>query len=202
MYSLAPTFDPYALRGLGVTLSDLAAAITRMEGSCSAPGACVNNNPGNLTAYAANQPVDSRGIRIFPTYQAGYDALLAQERVNIGKGLTLDEFFGGKPGVYAGYANAAAGNNPTQYAGNVSSWLGIPRDVSLSSIFGGSNVPDLGGSTGADSGSLSPDWLGADANTPVWSQGWLSSADDGGISPLALGALGLAALGLLWAAAS
>ncbi len=190
MYSLAPS------RGFGTTLDDLASAITRQEGACSAPGVCVNNNPGNLRAYLPSQPVDSRGIRIFPSYDAGYQALIGQEQVNIGKGLTLDEFFGGKTGVYPGYAPAADSNNPSAYAGNVASWLGIPRNVTLSSIFGGSNVS---GSTGTQTGV--PDLGAGDGTTVLGSNpdDWLSVSTDAGLSPVAWGALGLGVLGLVWA---
>ena len=46
-------------------------------------------------------------------------------------GLTLTEFFGGKPGVYGGYAPASHGaNDPDIYARNVAAALGIsPDDV-------------------------------------------------------------------------
>jgi len=192
---LSSAVTPYGFAGLGVTLSDLAAAITRMEGSCSAPGVCRNNNPGNLRAYAAGQPVDSRGIRIFPDYQSGYDALLTQERVNISKGLTVDEFFGGKPGVYPGYAPAADRNNPNVYAGNVSSWLGIPRDVPLSQL--------VGGSSAAVDGQLWTVGTGAGADS-VSSEGWtadaLLPAPDESLSPLAWGAIALSVGAALWAA--
>jgi hypothetical protein len=187
----------YALSGLGTTLDDLAAAITRMEGSCSAPGVCVNNNPGNLRAYLPTQPVDSRGIRIFPDYQSGYNALLAQEQINIGKGLTLDEFFGGKQGVYPGYAPAADRNQPNVYAGNVASWLGIPRDVTLSSIFGGSNVSNVGATQG-DGGSVDSFYPGDSVDGSAVD--WLQASSDEGLSPLAWGALLLGAVGLAWAA--
>jgi len=193
----------YALSGLGTTLDDLAVAITRMEGSCSSPGVCVNNNPGNLRAYLPTQPVDSRGIRIFPDYQSGYKALIGQEQTNINLGLNLDEFFAGKgqcPGpscVYPGYAPAADRNQPSVYAGNVASWLGIPRDVSLASIFGGSNVSGSGG-TLADGTGMDPLY----ASDPALSDAsaWLSSTVEDGLSPLAWGALALGALGLAWAA--
>jgi hypothetical protein len=134
--------------GFAGFLDDLAGAITRQEGACSAPGVCRNNNPGNLRAYLPSQPVDSRGIRIFPNYQSGYAALVGQEQVNIGKGLTLSEFFAGKPGVYRGYAPAADSNNPASYAANVSSWLGIPSDVPLSSVMGGSSATVPGSTDG------------------------------------------------------
>ena len=189
----------YSLRGFGTTLDDLASAITRQEGACSAPGVCTNNNPGNLRAYLPSQPVDSRGVRIFPSYDAGYKALIGQEQTNVNLGLNLDEFFGGKAGVYPGYAPAADKNNPAGYAANVSSWLGIPRDVTLSSIFGGSNVSD---STGTQTGV--PDLGSGDGSSVLGSNpdDWLSAADDDGLSTVAWGAVGLAALGLLWAVQS
>lgn len=144
-----PALRPYGVGDLGFTLPELAAAITRQEGACSAPGVCTGNNPGNLRAYAAGQPVDSRGIRIFPSYQAGYDALLSQERVNISKGVTLDEFFAGKPGVYPGYAPAADRNQPSVYAGNVSTWAGIPRDVPLLDLLDAPGAYETPGSQGS-----------------------------------------------------
>ncbi len=194
---LPSTVAPYGFAGLGMTLSDLAAAITRQEGACSAPGVCTNNNPGNLRAYAAGQAVDSRGIRVFPDYQSGYDALLAQERLNIGKGLTLSEFFAGKPGVYKGYAPAADSNQPNVYAGNVSSWLGIPRDVPLSQLLGGANVSDGGGtvSDGVYVGSADPLASGSGSDA------WVLPSDGEELSPLAWGAIALGVGAALWAAA-
>lgn len=185
MYLPAPNSRiraPRKLRGMGATLDDLAAAITRMEGSCSAPGVCQNNNPGNLRAYAPGQAVDSRGIRIFPDYQSGYAALLAQEQANINRGLTLSEFFGGKSGVYSGYAPAADSNNPDAYAGNVASWLGIPSDVPLSSIFGG------GYGSGSDSTVAADDLSSTsllDAVVPEGIDPWLV----GGIALLGIAAV-------------
>jgi hypothetical protein len=170
----------WGLPGLGLTLADLAGAITRQEGACSAPGVCVNNNPGNLRAYRSDQPVDSRGIRIFPTYEDGYAALLAQEQANISRGLTLQEFFGGKPGVYSGYAPAADSNNPDVYARNVAGWLGISPDVPLSALLDGSTVtPDGRGGGVLESGPA------IDAGESL----------DG----VAVGALALAGVALLWA---
>ncbi len=191
-----PANPAYGFAGLGLTLTDLAAAITRMEGSCTGPTTCRNNNPGNLRAYAAGQPVDSRGIRIFPDYQSGYNALLAQEQLNISKGLTVDEFFAGKPGVYPGYAPAADSNNPSVYAGNVSSWLGIPRDVPLSELLGGSSAVPNTVATMADGSGVD---AGDSATAAEWSLDPVLS--DGGLSPLAWGAIALGVGAALWAAA-
>ncbi len=183
-FSKPPALRPYGVGELGFSLDQLAGAITRQEGACSAPGVCVNNNPGNLRAYRSDQPVDSRGIRIFPSFEAGYAALIGQEQINIGKGLTTQEFFGGKPGVYPGYAPAADNNNPTGYAANVSSWLGIPSDVPLSSLLDGSSA----------SPAYSP--------SPVFTEstGDDSGVEDGGLSTAAKVAIGLGVLGALWAA--
>ncbi len=198
MYLSSRTIAPYGLSGLGMTLPDLAAAITRMEGACSSPGVCTNNNPGNLRSYAAGQPVDSRGIRIFPDYQSGYDALLSQERVNISKGLTLEEFFGGKTGVYPGYAPAGDSNDPNRYAGNVSSWLGIPRDVPLSQLLGGGSVPDTGGTPVQGAGVESGDWSASTGGGG--SDAWVLPGGGEELSPLAWGAIALGVGAAIWAA--
>jgi hypothetical protein len=144
-------------RGLsGTTLDDLAAAITRFEGACSG-SVCVNNNPGNLRAGPGAIGVDARGIAIFPDYATGYSALLHQESLNVGRGLTLSEFFGGKAGVYPGYAPAADKNNPAGYSATVAGWLGISPDVPLTEVLGGGGAADTAPELPADD-SLSP-WL-------------------------------------------
>lgn len=166
-------------RGLGTTLDDLAGAITRMEGSCSSPGVCRNNNPGNLRAGPGATGVDSRGIAIFPDFATGQAALLHQEQLNVDRGLTLSEFFGGKQGVYSGYAPAADANNPNQYTSNVSSWLGIASDVPLSGV--------LDGAPAVSSDIVLPDFTDA------------VLSDDSGMSPWTLGALLGLGVAALWA---
>ena len=125
----------------------------------------MNNNPGNLRAGNGATGVDSRGIAIFPDLATGEAALERQVDLNIGRGLTLDEFFGGKSGVYAGYAPAGDSNNPSGYASTVAGWLGslktrrwtpfrripgIPLDTcSGSDSFGSSDGSVAGLSTGA-----------------------------------------------------
>lgn len=170
-------------RGLGSLTSDLAAAIQRFEGACSGPTSCQNNNPGNLRAYAAGQLVDSRGFRIFPDYASGEAALQSQIDLNVSRGLSLDEFFGGKPGVYAGYAPAGDSNNPSGYAATVAGWLGIDPSVPLASVSPG------GGSLPVDS------WPTDTSVDPGSTQG-------AGLSLGAMLALGIAGIGLLWAVAS
>lgn len=71
-----------------------------------------NNNPGNLRNWDKNLPKSSGGYDIFPNRAAGFSALYRQIIKNIGRGLTLEEFFAGKDGVYAGYA-PKSDKNPT-----------------------------------------------------------------------------------------
>jgi hypothetical protein len=166
----------YRLRGLGSFTTDLAGAIQRFEGACSGL-TCRNNNPGNLRAGPGATGIDSRGIAIFPDYATGEAALQRQVDLNIGRGLTLDEFFAGKPGVYAGYAPAADSNNPSSYASAVAGWLGIDPNTPLQAI-----SPGLPLDTGSVSDSLMP-----------------SDGSVAGLSPVAWLALGIAGIGIVWA---
>jgi hypothetical protein len=127
--------------------------------------------------------VDSRGIAIFPDLATGEAALQHQVDLNIGRGLTLDEFFGGKAGVYAGYAPAADSNNPSAYASTVAGWLGIPENSVLSSLAVGS------GSFALDTGAVSDPLA-------------LVDTSGSGLSTGAVLALALAGFGLLWVASS
>jgi hypothetical protein len=114
-------------------ISQIADAIDRMEG----PGA-PRNNPGNLRSWGSNPT--SGGFAVFPTLEAGRAALERQIELNINRGLTLEEFFAGKPGVYAGYAPSADRNDPVKYARNVSQWTGIPLGVPIVRVMSGGTV--------------------------------------------------------------
>lgn len=109
-------------------IRDIAEAITRQEGT----GCGSNNNPGNLRTWG-NLPT-ARGFAVFPTCDDGWAALERQVQRNVDRGLTLEEFFAGKPGVYPGYAPAADFNQPYVYASNVSTWTGIPMGVPLNQL--------------------------------------------------------------------
>ena len=135
------TFSPYFTRsrpranlggggrGLGsISIAQLAAAITRNEGFYPGSLAYQNNNPGNLTAGPGMIGMNG-GFAVFPDLATGQAALQNQIQLIINRGLTLSEFFQGKPGVYAGYDKT----DPS-YASKVSSWLGIPIDQPLSSL--------------------------------------------------------------------
>jgi hypothetical protein len=80
-----------------------------------------NMNPGNLRSWGSNPVV--QGYAKFPTESAGWNALYSQISKNIQRDLTMNEFFGGKPGVYPGYAPAADRNRPDQYAAFVAKYL-------------------------------------------------------------------------------
>lgn len=86
-----------------------------------------NNNPGNLRGWDPNLPKDDAGFDIFPSIDKGVEALWRQIWKNINRGLTLREFFEGKPGIYPGYAPLSDGNSKL-YARTVSQYTGIPID--------------------------------------------------------------------------
>jgi len=74
-----------------------------------------NNNPGNLRSWGRNKIV--AGYAQFPSVEAGWQALRTQCRKNIyERKLTCYEFFGGKKGVYSGYAPDSDGNHSRRYA--------------------------------------------------------------------------------------
>ncbi len=91
-----------------------------------------NNNPGNLRSWGSN-PIVSGYVK-FQSMTDGWNALYSQIQTNINRGLTLNEFFAGKAGVYAGYAPSADANKPYAYAARVGSDAGIPVDVPLNSL--------------------------------------------------------------------
>ena len=91
-----------------------------------------NNNPGNLRPIGA-----STGFRVFETANQGWERLVNQIEINVKRGLTLEEFFLGKKGVYPGYA--PLGDNPEDvmenYLNFMSKQTGIPRDAILLNYF-------------------------------------------------------------------
>jgi hypothetical protein len=105
-------------------------AIAAMEGFYK-PGSLAsrNNNPGNLRSWGSLPVKD--GYVVFPNVEKGWEALRRQTRKNIDRGLTLEEFFSGKPGVYPGYAPSADGNQPMGYARFVASASGVPLGVPI-----------------------------------------------------------------------
>jgi hypothetical protein len=177
--------------GLGDLTSDIASAIAQMEGY-NTPGtlAARNNNPGNLRS-GPGQTGTSGGFAVFPDPQTGWNALDNQVQLNIGRGLTLQQFFAGGNG-YPGYAPSADSNNPTQYAAFVGTRAGIPTDVPLTSLESGASTP-------ASYSTIDPTASG-DASSSGFDLSSLDSSviNSGGISPLAWAGIAAAGLGLLW----
>jgi hypothetical protein len=161
-------------------VQDLAQAIARYETANFNPATLGmrNNNPGNLRSWGAYPVVN--GYVQFPDYATGLAALEQQTQKNIDRGLNLYEFFGGKAGVYGGYAPAADQNQPKTYAETVAGWLGISAAAPLSTV--------------------------ASAAPPASSPGFqwtaiLSNGDDaGGVPTAVVAALGVGGLALLWLA--
>jgi hypothetical protein len=91
------------------------------------------NNPGSLRRWGKTPVID--GFCNFPTPAEGWSALQRQVEKNIGRGLTLYEFFGGKPFVYPGYAPDSDGNRSRHYAEFVAKRVKIPADVPLNKCY-------------------------------------------------------------------
>lgn len=131
-----------------------------------------NNNPGNL--IFANQPGATQGaggFAAFPSYQAGYDALVNQIGIYSSQGLTIDQMMN----KYAPALNAdgtPSGNNPTQYANQIATALGVSPTTSIADAIGtttgaspgvdltGAGIDSIAGDT-TDDGSI----LGMDPTT-------------------------------------
>jgi hypothetical protein len=85
-----------------------------------------NNNPGNMVAGAGGiSPIGRNGgFAIFPDYQTGFDAVVANlerpgyQAVTIGDAIRL-------------WAPEAAGNNPVTYANHIQTWTGLPVDMPM-----------------------------------------------------------------------
>lgn len=149
-------------------VDDLAGAIARFEGFFQTDSVAQrNNNPGNLRSWGDLPRRD--GYAVFPTVEAGWQALRQQIRLNVSRGLNLLEFFGGKPGVYGGYAPAADQNQPGAYAAYVAERAGLPLDVPL-------------------------DQLGAGGAAVEWVNGSGLVPGSNTVEPLLVGAVALAAL--------
>ena len=158
------TYQSRKRRGFG-QLSTVAATIQQIEGYYPGSLAYTNNNPGNLRY--AGQPgatgQDANGFAVFPTYAAGYQALLNQINLDASRGMTIQQFTNS-------YAPAADNNNPTSYAQSIASATGLSPSDSLTAAISGSGsgsstTPDL--SSGVDLSSLLPDLSGIDFTDPT-----------------------------------
>lgn len=111
-----------------------ARAMARQEGYyVTGSPAQRNRNPGNIRPWRGCKLPTANNLIVFPSVDAGWEQLRRQIRLNIRRGLTTREFFAGQrdkdgkviPGGYAGYAPAADGNKPIEYAAFVAASVGI-----------------------------------------------------------------------------
>lgn len=134
-------------RGMGQAnagYSGVANAIQTIEGWFPGSVSQSNNNPGNL--IYAGQPgatgASSSGFAVFPTVQAGYQALLNQINLDASRGLTIAQFA-------SKYAPAQDGNDPTSYAAQIAAATGLSVNDPLSAANAGTvaAVPAVGAGT-------------------------------------------------------
>lgn len=155
----------------------IAQAIATFEGFFKAGTlAQRNNNPGNLRSWGSAPIRD--GYAHFETAEDGWKALYRQIELNISRGLSLSEFFGGKAGVYPGYAPAADANDPNGYARFVATRTGLPVDVPIQTAlsFGSGAATVLSASTGASPVWRSPDSEGFDVSPGLLVAGGILAA--------------------------
>ena len=114
------------IRGMG-QFTSIANEIQQLEGWFTGSVSQTNNNPGNL--MYAGQPgatgQTAAGFAIFPTYQAGYQALQNQIALDASRGLTISQFANK-------YAPAAGGNDPASYAAQLAAATGLSVNDPLS----------------------------------------------------------------------
>lgn len=153
-----------AFVGLGVAsnpaVTTIASTIQSVEGYYPGTLAYTNNNPGNLI-YLPNSTIQTSngatagasGFAAFPTYQDGLNALYAQIQSYANQGLTINQ-------MMAKYAPAGQGsNNPTAYANQIATALGVSPDATLADALAGSAtagipVPDNSGIFDSADGTL------------------------------------------------
>lgn len=179
------------VRGLGQAstnpgIQTIAATIQQVEGYYPGSLAYTNNNPGNLIYVGqAGATQGAGGFAAFPSYDAGYSALLSQIQNYANRGLTIDQ-------MMAIYAPAGQGsNNPSSYAQTIANNLGVSTSTPVSAAIAGTTPPSI--TTDTPASLLIPD-LSADLSD-------LTDSTDSGttVDPtLIVGGVLLAALGL-WA---
>ncbi len=75
-----------------------------------------NRNPGDLRAGRFAMSKDQAGYAVYATYEGGWSDLREQVKRNLDRGLSMLEFFAGKPNVYSGFAPSGDNNVPEAYA--------------------------------------------------------------------------------------
>ncbi len=152
-------------------LTQLAEAIKRVEGYAPGTRAYRNNNPGNIWDGTGNGktqriwpnlPIDDKGFVIYPSYQAGYAALLNDLKIKVNRGMTLEQLIT----MYA----PPNENDTAGYIAMVAQQTGLPANVPLNALDQQPATPDYPGETqfpgflpiAAAGGSILPgvdDWM-------------------------------------------
>lgn len=163
------------LQGLGQTNSGaaaIAATIQTVEGYYPGTIAYTNNNPGNLMYVGQSGATQGPGgYAVFPSYDAGYQALLNQIQSYADQGLTIDQMMNlYAPAPSASCTTACAGNNPSAYANQIASSLGVSTNTTVADAIGGGGGTDslvaaVGTDTTGDDGDGTI--LGLDPTTAV-----------------------------------
>ncbi len=120
-------------------LQTMAGTIQQIEGYRPGTLAYTNNNPGNLVFVGqAGAVPGAGGFAAFPSYDAGYQALLNQLQNYSNRGLTINQ-------MMAIYAPAGqGGNNPTAYAQSIADALGVSPDTLVADAIAGTGPVDAG----------------------------------------------------------
>lgn len=131
--------------GVIKSIQDWAQAVFHVEGGRPGDRNVRNNNPGNLKAApdvftGSTTARDSGGFVIFPSLDAGWQALYAQLSMwlNESPSLTLNQFYA----KYLGQADyltprVTAEGDPFAAAKKVADQLGVDPNQTIGSIFGG-----------------------------------------------------------------
>jgi hypothetical protein len=101
-------------------------AIIRQEGE---PSTALN--PGNLKGapWLQGPVIDAQGFWVPGSRAEGIAGLAHLVALHVAEGNTLWDFIAGAPNVYAGFAPAGAGNNPTVYVADIMVWTGVPSST-------------------------------------------------------------------------
>jgi len=140
----------YIRRGFGSAdpAGTIAATIQKVEGYYPGSLAYRDNNPGNL--IFVGQPGAVQGPPMpgtkyyyasFPSYDAGYQALLSQVKTYGSQGLTIQQMMN----KYAPATDAngnPTGNDPTGYANSIAASLGVSTDTTVADALAGSSSVD------------------------------------------------------------
>jgi len=107
-------------------IEKIADAIIRQEGE-----PYTSTNPGNLRGAPWITPLPTivnggivNGFWKPATRAIGEAGLVHLVALHVAQGNSLEDFIGGHPGVYAGFAPGADGNKPNVYIENVVKWVG------------------------------------------------------------------------------